>query len=378
MAGGIIYQVSSDGSLTRMMPGKPANEDEIQRMIADHPEMVTGSDDRLLLIERESAIADRLDGSGRWSLDHLFVTRDGRPVLVEVKQASNTQLRREVVGQLMEYAANASVHWTSANISASFLRTYGGDEEAAADQLDAFLNEGGDPSDTAEPEAFWRRVESNLRAGDMLLAIVADEIPRELARIVEYLNEQMRATVQAVELRWYVSAEGGKMLVPRIIGATERASVKKPLSNDGEQNEYWISLKQIYPDLLRGKPWRNRSQDFFTLRSNPKVVIGCRFVGNELKLFAYFDYAHAKTAYHVVERHKNEVEQAFGKKLEWDPMEKYQAARIVYSLPDAPMEVRGDWNRQHKWLHDHGIALGEALKPLLPEIEQAVANITAS
>lgn len=373
MSSGIIYQVSSDGKLTRMMPGKPANEDEIQRMIADHPEMVTGSDDRLLLIERESSISDRTDGGGRWSLDHLFVTRDGRPVLVEVKQASNTQLRREVTGQLLEYAANASVYWTRETILASFIRTFDGDEDAASGQLDAFLNEDGDPADTADPDAFWRRVESNLRAGDMLLVIVADEIPRELARIVEFLNEQMRATVQAVELRWFVSTGGAKTLVPTIVGASERASIKKPASTDGQQNEYWVELKRAHPDLLRGKPWRNRSQDFFALRgSNPKIVIGCRFVGSELKLHAYFDYAEAKTAYRVAERHKAEIETAFGYTLEWDPMEKYQAARIVYSLPNAPMESRGDWARQHRWLRDQGLALSEALRRVMPQIEKAV------
>ena len=56
---------------------------------------------------------------------------------------------------------------------------------------------------------------------------VADEIPIELARIVGFLNDQMRADVRAVELRW-LSGEGGVItLSPRVIGETERAAGAK-------------------------------------------------------------------------------------------------------------------------------------------------------
>lgn len=358
-----------------MIPGKPANEDEIQKMIADHPEMVTGSDDNLLLVERECAIADRVDSGGRWSIDHLFVTREAKPVLVEVKQASNTQLRREVVGQLLEYAANAVVYWTREDLSTSFLRTHNDNEEAALDELQRFLGASGDQTDVADPEVFWGRVEANLRAGEMLLVVVADEIPRELARIVEFLNEQMQAAVQAVELRWFQSKDGAKTLVPRIIGATERAAGKKLDATTAATNEYWVELKRAYPDLVRGSPWKGWSQNFYTLRKGqPTIVIGCRFVGDELKLHAYFDYERAKVAYRIAEEHKAEIENSFGHSLEWDPMGTAKAARIIFTLPNAQREAREDWPRQHKWLHDHGIALGEALMPFLPEIEEAISN----
>jgi hypothetical protein len=54
---------------------------------------------------------------------------------------------------------------------------------------------------------------------------VADVIPRELRRIVEFLNAQMTITdVLGVEVRQY-RAPGTDMitLVPRLIGATEAA-----------------------------------------------------------------------------------------------------------------------------------------------------------
>lgn len=375
MQGGIIYQVGADNSLTRMKPGQPANEDEIQRMIADHPEMVAGSDEPLLLIERECAISDKVEGSGRWSLDHLFVTRDARPVLVEVKQASNTQLRREVVGQLVEYAANAVVHWSRDSLRASFLASCQGDEEVAAEKLRTFLGEGSDQSGAADPEQFWNRVEANLRAGELNMVIVADQIPRELVRIVEFMNEQMQATVQAVELRWYVADTGMKTLVPRIIGATERAASKKLTSESRTPNEYWVRLKAEFPQLVSGSPWKDRAQNFFNLRSGePTIVVGCRFVQNNLKLHVYFDYKHAKQAYNVVKSHIEAIEQAYGPGLEWDDMPNYKAARIIVTLPNAEMTDEADWERQHNWLAANGQRLGEIVRPYLPEVESALAG----
>lgn len=278
MSKGIIYQVDGAGTLTKMMPGKPASEDEIQKLIAEHPEMVTGIDEQLLLIRREAPIPDRIDGQERWSLDHLFVARDGKPVLVEVKQASNTQLRREVIGQILEYGANAAFYWGQGRLAQAFFARFE-QEEDAQQALDAFLRSDGDGADALEvgnPTSFWERVEANLQAGVLKLVIVADQIPRELARIVEFLNEQMTADVQAVELRWYTAPGGLTALVPNIIGATERAAERKSDPVAQTPNEYWIDLKGKYPKLLTGKPWKDAAQDLFSLRTgNPKIVVGC-------------------------------------------------------------------------------------------------------
>jgi hypothetical protein len=56
---------------------------------------------------------------------------------------------------------------------------------------------------------------------------VADEIPQELRRIVEFLNEQMDpADVIAVEIKQYV-AQPLRTLVPRVYGLTAEAEQRK-------------------------------------------------------------------------------------------------------------------------------------------------------
>lgn len=84
-----------------MVPAAPGDEDEMQGLIADHPEVIADEDGALLLVRREQPIADG-EADARWSLDHLFVNREGVPVLVEVKRAVDTRLRREVVGQMLD------------------------------------------------------------------------------------------------------------------------------------------------------------------------------------------------------------------------------------------------------------------------------------
>ena len=59
------------------------------------------------------------------------------------------------------------------------------------------------------------------------MVIAADAIPKELARIVEFLNEQMRCTVLAVELTYFVSEDGRRTLAPKVIGETERTEQVK-------------------------------------------------------------------------------------------------------------------------------------------------------
>jgi hypothetical protein len=172
-----------------------------------------------LLIRRELPIADSTGGGGRWSLDHLFVTRNAVPVLVELKRADDTRLRREVVGQLLDYAANGVAYWEPGRIAADFATTCDAANKTPEDELARFLGDAG-------PDDFWAQVDANFQAGRIKLVFVADVIPPELARIVEFLNEQMHANVRAVELNWY-EGEGTTTLVPHIIGETQRAAAQK-------------------------------------------------------------------------------------------------------------------------------------------------------
>jgi hypothetical protein len=94
-----------------------ASEDDFQDLLARFPVLLAGDQmksadpRRFLLVEREHPIASEPGGPGRWALDHLFLDQEGVPTLVEVKRSTDTRIRREVAGQMLDYAANAILHW---------------------------------------------------------------------------------------------------------------------------------------------------------------------------------------------------------------------------------------------------------------------------
>ena len=102
------------------------SETLLQKLLADHPDLLAGDQidaeepRRWLLVTREMAVPGEQDGAGRWSLDHLFLDQDAIPTLVEVKRSSDTRIRREVIGQMLDYAANAVAYWPVEEIKAKF------------------------------------------------------------------------------------------------------------------------------------------------------------------------------------------------------------------------------------------------------------------
>jgi len=232
--GGGIFLIQADGKLVEMKEEAYKSEDVFQSILADYPNLLAGDQidsqkpRRWLLIAREVPVPAQEDGAGQWSLDHLFVDQDGIPTLVEVKRSTDTRIRREVVGQMLDYAANAVAYWPVETIRSHFERTCEAHHLDSDQVLREFLIEGRDD------EGFWQSIKTNLQAGRVRMLFVADEIPPELKRIVEFLNEQMDpAEVLAVELRQYAN-QGLRTLVPRVFGQTAEAERRKTGSARGE------------------------------------------------------------------------------------------------------------------------------------------------
>lgn len=236
MNGG-IFLIQSSGDLVEMKEQPYDTEDVLQELLAKYPNLLAGDQmdeaapRRWLLISREMGVPSEDDGSDRFSLDHLFMDQDAIPTLVEVKRSTDTRIRREVVGQILDYAANAVVYWPVEAIRARFEEGCRDRGEDPSKEIEKLLEVGGDIDD------FWQRVKTNLQAGRIRMVIVADVIPQELRRTVEFLNGQMDpAEILAVEIRQFVG-QGLKTLVPRVIGQTVEAERKK--SSAGRIEKQW-------------------------------------------------------------------------------------------------------------------------------------------
>jgi hypothetical protein len=219
-----IFLIQDNDELVEMNEQAYDSENLLQTLLAKYPSLLAGSQidakepRKWLLIGREFGVPSEEGGSDQWSLDHLFLDQDAIPTIVEVKRSTDTRIRREVVGQMLDYAANAVVYWPVDRIRSRFeanCERLGADPD---DRLRDFLDSG------VEPEEFWQNANTNLQAGRIRLLFIADVIPTKLQRIVEFLNEQMDpAEVLAVEIKQFVGQDL-RGLVPRVIGQTMKAT----------------------------------------------------------------------------------------------------------------------------------------------------------
>lgn len=276
----LIFLVDSDGSLTRASSTAYSAEADLQKLLADYVDLLPGAQinpanpRRWLLIKREAGVPDHEGGGGWWSVDHLAVDQDAVPTFVEVKRASDTRSRREVVAQMLDYAANGSMFWTP-----ELLRSWfeGDDAIGATERLMELLGPSDDePEDAAE--TFWQKVGTNLREGQIRLVFVADEVPASLQRLVEFLNEQMpRVEVLALEIRQYrADGSASGALVPSSF--TIAADTGRSRSRYRGVLTLYSSpyggppMLEIQVKLMRRTPPYNRSEEWAALMANLRAL----------------------------------------------------------------------------------------------------------
>ena len=223
-----IYTRGEGGGLEPLEEEPFSTEAELQALIAQHPELLDGKQmspgdpRRWILITREKGIAETPDSGARWAIDHLIVDQDAVPTLAEVKRGSNPEIRRTIVGQMLEYAAHAAQTWTADELRQTF------EDSANARGLapDEVLGELLQADEEPDADGFWMNVATNLAARHLRLLFVADDIPDPLERVVEFLNAQMPGIeVLAVEVKQF-RGQSTQTLVPRVLGRIANASTR--------------------------------------------------------------------------------------------------------------------------------------------------------
>ena len=139
---------------------------------------------------------------------------------------SNPEIRRTIVGQMLEYAAHAARTWTADTLRQAFEESTDARSRDPREGLRRLLEPDGD----GEPDAdgFSEHVATNLATARLRLLFVADDIPDPLERAVEFLNAQMdRIEVLAVEVKQF-KGDSRQTLVPRVIGRTAAPPRPRP------------------------------------------------------------------------------------------------------------------------------------------------------
>lgn len=219
------YIMEADGSTNPMERVRCKNEEqELQRILEKNPDLLPGDQinpedpRRWLQIAREMPVPDPSSGTDRWSIDFFFVDQSAMPTFIECKRFEDTRSRREVVGQMLEYAANGHYYWDKEMIRVLAEKSAKNNGFSFEESLSKLR-----PDQEIDVDTFFEQVENNLREGQIRLVFFLEEAPMELKSVVDFLNKQMeRSEVLLVEARQY-RRDNMTVVAPMLFGYTEEA-----------------------------------------------------------------------------------------------------------------------------------------------------------
>jgi len=178
-------------------------------------EIVEGPSD-LLCIGREVTVP-----SG--AIDLLFIDKDGLLTIVETKLVKNPEIRREVIGQIIEYASFLS-QWTLndiENIANNYFRSERIPNEFRDKTLSEVITEFS-PENDFSVDSFNAEVEKNLREGKIRLIIAVDELVEPLRVTVTFLNSYSNFEILLLQISSFEESEARKVLIASVFGYAQK------------------------------------------------------------------------------------------------------------------------------------------------------------
>ena len=148
-------------------------------------------------------------------VDALYVNPAGRLTLAEFKLWRNPQARREVIGQILDYAKEFA-SWGYEDLQREVSKTMG----RAGNVLFELIRSAFPDADEAE---FVDHVTRHLRRGEFLLLIVGDGIREDVENIVEFVQRHsgLHFNLALVEAAVYRDGAGRRIVQPRVLARTE-------------------------------------------------------------------------------------------------------------------------------------------------------------
>lgn len=202
--------------------GEGYDEGWLQTLIQDFPTLLPVQDIEPGLVPLIPVCMELSVPSGY--VDNLMVTPDGGIVVVETKLWRNPQARREVVGQVLDYAKDLS-----GLVYEDLEQAIGAARKEPSFSLYTLVSSTGADVDEA---AFIDRVSRNLSLGRFLLIIAGDGIQEGAEQLAGFVQRHvgLHFTLAVVELSaWRLPPDDRIIVLPKIIARTveiERAVVR--------------------------------------------------------------------------------------------------------------------------------------------------------
>ncbi|BCB22467.1 hypothetical protein OCUBac02_53610 (plasmid) [Bosea sp. ANAM02] len=147
-------------------------------------------------------------------IDNFLVTASGLPVLVECKLWRNPEARREITGQILDYAKELA-KWSSADLHREVNRRLKRHDNALLEIVRRV-------NPAVDEMEFNDALTTNLRRGRFLLLIVGDGIREGVETIAEYLSAHagLHFSLGLVEMPIFALPDGSRLAAPRVLART--------------------------------------------------------------------------------------------------------------------------------------------------------------
>lgn len=171
-----------------------ANEAQLRDLLAGHPSLIPGVTNNAMVCKEFSTEAG--------PADVVAVDLENGLTIVECKMASNPQVRREIVGQVLDYASS---FWKM-SVEEFDNRWRARTKHSLFEDLDL-------------GDALKHRLQDNLASGEFRIILAVDEINADLRRIVEYLNSITLSSVAVIAVVYSRREDNGtEILLPTTYG----------------------------------------------------------------------------------------------------------------------------------------------------------------
>lgn len=183
----------------------------VQRLVLNHPVVLPLTEIDPTCVD-PIPVCDELP-TGAGPVDVFMITPTGMPVLVECKLWNNPQARREVVGQIIDYAKELR-RWSFEDLQRACASRKGS-------EFSLFEHVSNRAIDLDE-RTFVDNVTRNLRDGRCVLLVVGDGIREGVEAIGEYLtgSNALQFSFGLVELPVFETPTGQRIVTPRTLAKT--------------------------------------------------------------------------------------------------------------------------------------------------------------
>ena len=208
---GILYRKGNGNWISPADSGY-ANEDQLQAMIEEFPNLLPG-------VSPDSFVCREFN-TDSGPIDNVIInSTDGSITLVECKLARNPEVRRKIVGQIIDYAA--SMHKLSFKEFHQRWKDRGGADLTSVETPKGPLSLG---------------VQTNLEGARFTLLLAVDEINEPLKDMVILVNKKTDATfrVALIELARHSTGDT-EILIPQTFGY----EALKPEVGEYEKRDPW-------------------------------------------------------------------------------------------------------------------------------------------